>query len=240
MGSLIVSAALLNSSRVRGRSRDPEKEHYYLTNGNAGCGPSEEPGGRSRKRKEQRSPDRRASLARKHRLGGKSTMMPTHLCDEFTEGERAALCTIAHVVERSGHCDWPLDKVAAIAGVSRRTVQYALEEAKRLKLIAVQYRRQRLAKNLTNVITITCRKWLAHLRPAAKQALAVLMAIGCKNVHSTSQSINRSAAVPPWQALKRGLGEGKRGEIEPIERSQGAYERERAGPLRPPGERGRT
>jgi len=50
---------------------------------------------------------------------------------EFTEGERAVLCVVGTEVKRHGICDWPIDKIAAIAGVGRTTVQNALHTARR-------------------------------------------------------------------------------------------------------------
>ncbi len=62
----------------------------------------------------------------------------------------------------------PLDKIAALAGVSRSTTQNALREARRLGLVTVTERRRQGAKSLTNVVEIVLAEWAAWLKLGAK------------------------------------------------------------------------
>jgi len=63
----------------------------------------------------------------------------------------------------------PLDKIAALAGVSRSTTQNALREARRLGLVTVTERRRRGAKSLTNVIEVVSTEWAAWLKLGSKE-----------------------------------------------------------------------
>ena len=49
----------------------------------------------------------------------------------------AVLCILAGEVKHHGVCDLPIDKIAALAGVCRTTVQTTLHEARRLLHIEV-------------------------------------------------------------------------------------------------------
>ncbi|WP_457662043.1 hypothetical protein [Sinorhizobium medicae] len=109
------------------------------------------------------SPDREASRKRRRTWGGGGGM-PECIRHEYTEGERAALCVVAQEVKRSGCCDLPIDRIAAVAGVSRTTVQNAMRKAKSKLHIIVEERPRRGRKNLTNVITIIARAWLGWLK----------------------------------------------------------------------------
>lgn len=119
-------------------------------------------------RKPPCSPDRLASRQRRRKLGG-SGCMPDTLRAHFTEGERAVLAVVAGEVKHHGVCDLPIDKIAALAGVCRTSVQNALHEARLLGLIAIRGRPRRGAKNLTNLIEILSPEWRAWLKrgPAA-------------------------------------------------------------------------
>jgi hypothetical protein len=114
-------------------------------------------------RRPQRSPDRKASRDRRRTLGG-SSALPDNLRQHFTEGQRAVLCVIAGEVKRCGTCDFPIDKIAALAGVGRTTVQNALHEARRLGLVRITERPQPGRKNLPNLVEITSREWITWIR----------------------------------------------------------------------------
>ncbi|BBF94901.1 hypothetical protein [Blastochloris tepida] len=114
-------------------------------------------------RKPHRSHDRKASRERRRMLGG-SGAIPPHLRALFTEGERAVLAIIAGEVKHHGQCDLPIDKIAALAGCCRTTVQNALNEARRGGLIRITVRPQRGRKNLPNVVEIISREWMTWLR----------------------------------------------------------------------------
>jgi hypothetical protein len=120
-------------------------------------------------RKPQRSPDRKASRERRRMLGG-SSCMPPQLSSQFTEGERAVLCTISGEVKLRGACDLAIDAIAARSGVCRTTAQNAIHEARRLGLITVLERPRRGMKSLTNVVRICSREWLSWIKRAPSAA----------------------------------------------------------------------
>jgi hypothetical protein len=132
-------------------------------------------GSRFNPRRPQRSPDRAASRQRRRTLAG-SSALPPGVRWRYTEGERAALSIVASEVKRCGLCEWPIDKIAATAGVCRTTVQNALREARLQAHVSVEERPVKGRKNLTNAITITSREWLAWL----KRGPSVLRSIGFK------------------------------------------------------------
>jgi hypothetical protein len=72
-------------------------------------------------------------------LGG-SSALPDNLRHHYTEGQRAVLCIIAGEIKRCGVCDFPIDKIAALAGVCRTTVQTTMHEARRLGHIKITER----------------------------------------------------------------------------------------------------
>jgi hypothetical protein len=109
-------------------------------------------------RRYQRSPDREASRHRR-RVLARDGHMPPDVRAHYTEGECAVLTVIAGEVKRQGVCDWPIDKIAAVAAVCRTTAQNAMRRAARLQHITVQHRPVRGRKSLTNVIRIVSQEW---------------------------------------------------------------------------------
>lgn len=109
------------------------------------------------------SPDRARSISRRRRLAV-SGAVPGAIAANFTTGEVAALTVIARECQRSGSCSWFMDKIAAVAGVSRTTARNALRQAQALGLVTVQERRWRGWRSDSNVIRIVSREWLAWLR----------------------------------------------------------------------------
>jgi hypothetical protein len=137
-------------------------------------------------RQRQRSPDRKASRDRRRRLGG-SSALPDNLRHHYTEGQRAVLCIVAGEVKHHGICDLPIDKIAALAGVCRTTVQTATHEARRLGHIKITERPQPGRKSLTNLVEIISPDWLAWMRrgPSAHRPIgsnSVKMASTTKNI----------------------------------------------------------
>ena len=114
-------------------------------------------------RQRQRSPDRKASRDRRRMLGG-SSGMPDNLRHHYTEGQRAVLCVVALEVKRHGVCDWPIDRIAAVAGVGRTTVQTTMHLARQLGHITIVERPIRGRKNLTNLVSISSPAWLAWVK----------------------------------------------------------------------------
>jgi hypothetical protein len=90
--------------------------------------------------------------------------MPPDVRVRYTEGEASALTIIAREIQHHSLCDLPIDKIAALAGVSRTTVQNAIREAVRRGHITVERRPVKGRKNLTNLVRITSPEWLAWLK----------------------------------------------------------------------------
>lgn len=114
-------------------------------------------------RQHPRSPDRKASRDRRRTLGG-SAVMPPDLRQHYTEGQRAVLTIVAGEVKHHGTCDLPIDKIAALAGVCRTTVQTTLHEARRLFHIRITERPQPGRKHLTNVVEIIAPEWVTWIK----------------------------------------------------------------------------
>jgi hypothetical protein len=138
-------------------------------------------------RQRQRSPDRRASRDRRRMLGG-SSALPDNLRHHYTEGQRSVLCIVAGEIKRHGVCDLPIDKIAALAGVCRTTVQTAMHEARRLHHIKITERPVHGRKSLPNLVEIISREWLTWI----KRGPSAARSIGSNplNLVSTTKSIN--------------------------------------------------
>jgi hypothetical protein len=154
-------------------------------------------------RQRQRSPDRKASRDRRRMLGG-SSALPDNLRHHYTEGQRAVLCIVAGEVKRTGVCDFPIDKIAALAGVCRTTVQTTLHEARRLLHIKITERPQLGRKNLPNLIEVISREWRTWIRrgPSASGRIGsnfVKMVNPTKNTDSRKRAAEeeRRAEWPP-------------------------------------------
>jgi hypothetical protein len=116
--------------------------------------------GRFKSRRHPRSPDRQKSRERRRMLAG-SGALPPGIRHCYPEGQRAVLTVITLEIRGDGNgtCIFPVDKIAAIAGVCRTTVQSALHEAQFLGHITVEERPQAGRKNLTNVVTVSSPEW---------------------------------------------------------------------------------
>lgn len=112
-----------------------------------------------------RSPDRERSI-RRRRSCAACGAVPAGIAADFTTAEVAVLSIIAAEVRRSGSCSWPIDRIAALSGVCRRTAQYALRRAAALGLIQIDERPRPGAKHLPHVVTVINREWRAWLRLA--------------------------------------------------------------------------
>lgn len=110
-----------------------------------------------------RSPDRAASI-RRRRSCAASGAVPAAIAADFTPAELAVLSIVAAEVRRAGSCSWPLDRIAACAGVCRRTAQYALRRAAALGLLHVEERPRPGQRHLPHVVTVVSPEWRAWLR----------------------------------------------------------------------------
>ena len=123
----------------------------------------------SRPRRAPKTPDRQRSLERRRRIAASGAMPPALAC-RFTLGEVAALSVIARQVQRRGRCcELHIDAIAALSGVSRRTVQNAMRAASRAGIISVMERRRRGAPSLSNVVSIVDASWRTWLRLSRPQ-----------------------------------------------------------------------
>jgi hypothetical protein len=161
MSTLTFSAELVASVQRMTASKHLDDRAAAFEVGQAKTKPAHTYERRSRQR--PRSPDREASRARRRLLGG-SSGLPATLRHHYTEGQRAVLCVIAGEIKRHGICDMPIDKIAALAGVGRTTVQTTLHEARRLKHIHVTERPRRGRKSLTNLVRIMSPEWHTWLK----------------------------------------------------------------------------
>lgn len=139
-------------------------------------------------RQRPRSPDRRASRNRRRMLGG-SSALPDNLRHHYTEGQRSVLCIVAGEVKRHGVCDLPIDKIGALAGVCRTTVQTTMHEARRLGHIKITERPMPGRKSLPNLVTITSVEWRTWLRrgPSAAHRIGSNPVILASTTKSTSR-----------------------------------------------------
>ena len=97
----------------------------------------------------------------------------------------------------------PIDAVAALAGVSRTTVQNALRAAKAQGLIFVRERRRPGLPSLTNVLRVISPEWAAWLKLSGEGG-------GYRNLSATNnkfiQEGNRGLKpADHWRAEKKGV-----------------------------------
>jgi hypothetical protein len=105
---------------------------------------------------------RPASLERRRFLAG-SGYLPAHIAQKFTLGQQAALAVVGQEVIARRSCTLPMDKIAALAGVSRTLVRSAFAEAKLRGLLTVDERRLSAWRSDTNVVRVVDPEWLSWL-----------------------------------------------------------------------------
>ncbi len=125
-----------------------------------------------------RAPDRSRSIARRRQLAA-SGAVPGSIAANFTTGELAVLSVIARELQRSDGFAWCMDKLAAVAGVSRTTARNAIRRAQALGLISVVERRHNRWRSDTNILTIVSAEWRQWLRLGG----------GCKKPMPTNNQI---------------------------------------------------
>lgn len=218
MSAFKTSDALLNTALVRRGSANPELVQGYLDGTIPTKGPSRSRScgfeqvrsvfGTAATAKRHLSENQRAAaFARRRKRGGDGRLPHDIRCD-YSEGQRAALSVIGEQVAKRGRCEWKIEKIATVAGVSIRTVQYAIRRAERLGHLFIRERRMNPFRNLTNVITVALSSWLNWLRPRRKTANPTNT--GCKAVHGSE---NRSYSERPdrgHDGSSNGLWKGKR------------------------------
>lgn len=126
------------------------------------------------------SPDRAKSLARRRRLVTSGAVPPNIACS-FTMGELAVLTVIARECQSGRNaCTWFMDRIAAVAGVSRTTARNAIRQAQTLGLISVEERRCTAWRSDSNIIRITGPEWRSWLKLGG----------GCRKTRSTNTKIH--------------------------------------------------
>jgi hypothetical protein len=138
-----------------------------------------------RQRPRLSDPQRKAARERRRVLGG-SGVMPSNLRCHYTLGQMAVLCIVAGEIKHHGICDLPIDKIAALAGVCRTTVQTTMHEARRLGHIKITERPVPGRKSLPNVVEIISREW----RTWIKRGPTAHRPIGSKWVNLVSTTKN--------------------------------------------------
>lgn len=146
--------------------------------------------------KPPRSPDKQRSLERRRKVAASGRMPPALAC-RFTIAEQAVLSIVASEVQRCGRCEWPIDKIAALAGCSRTTVQNALRQASRLMLLNVSERRFRGRPSGYNVIKIVDAAWSAWLRLGGRGG-------GFRKLNSTDTSLQIRSKKRHWAGFDQG------------------------------------
>lgn len=161
-------------------------------------------------RQRPRSPNRQASRDRRRRLGG-SSALPDTMRHYYTEGQRAVLCIIAGEIKHHGVCDLPIDKIAALAGVCRTTVQTTLHEGRRLFHLKITERPMRGRKSLTNLVEIRSPEWRAWISRAPSEhrpigSTSVKMASTTKNTEGRKKEALQGNARLTARPLPAGNG----------------------------------
>jgi hypothetical protein len=90
--------------------------------------------------------------------------LPDQLRHYYTEGQRAVLFIVAGENTRHGTCNLPIDKIAALAGVCRTTVQTTLHEARLRSHIKIIERPRPGRKSLTNLVEVISPDWRHWIR----------------------------------------------------------------------------
>lgn len=103
------------------------------------------------------------SLARRRRWAASGHLPPT-IAARYTLAEQAVLAVVAAQVRVHGRCDWPIGRIAAIAGVAASTAKAALREARIAGHILSAERRYAARRSDTSIITIIAPEWVAWLR----------------------------------------------------------------------------
>lgn len=145
-------------------------------------------------RRYQRSPDREASRRRRRELA-RDGHMPPDVRSRYTEGEAAVLRIVAGEVRLKGYCDWPIDKIAALAGVCRTTCQNAMREAIWLRHASIERRPVKGRKSDTNIVRIISREWLAWIQH--RPAIGFKTPLPLRNLSPTKIKIHLNRGAVP-------------------------------------------
>lgn len=159
---LVVSQYLLKSRLVSSEPLRPDRVNFYETKEDSGRATTRE---KQERRRRVVKLDPTKAKAQRRMWGGRALLLTPEIAAQFTEAQRAVLSVIASIRDRTGMCKWPVCKIAAKAGTSRRVVQYTLAKARDLGLLYIRYRRNRANPKYSfpSVITVSCKEWAKHL-----------------------------------------------------------------------------
>ena len=104
-----------------------------------------------------------ASRKRARQLAA-SGPLPPGLAVSFSVSHLAALRIVADEVARTGTCRLHVEEIAARAGISRRSVQYALRAAEAEGLLVAKERPRKGEPHMTNLIHVTKPEWAAWIQ----------------------------------------------------------------------------
>jgi len=110
-----------------------------------------------------------ASMERRRRWAA-SGRLPPQLASQFTLAEQAVLAVVAVEVVKRGDCRLFHEHIAALAGVSRSTVRATLRRARDLGVITIEERRSSAWRNLSSIVRIVSREWIAWNRLGRRSA----------------------------------------------------------------------
>jgi DNA-binding MarR family transcriptional regulator len=122
--------------------------------------------------REQRSPDRQASITRRRTLAA-SGSMPPHLASGYTFCEQAIAHILADEFLAHGVVDLSRNEFGARAGCSQATAKRTLLKFEDDGLIEVERRPRSGRKHSTNLARIKNRDWLTWLARGNRKAAAV-------------------------------------------------------------------
>jgi hypothetical protein len=120
---------------------------------------------------DQRSSDRRASIARRREHAATGPLPPA-IAAGFTTGQLAVLRVVADEWLAHGVCDRSRNELAARAGVCLKVAKQAIRLAELDGLITVQRRPRSGRKHLTNIIRIIRAEWIDWLAKGRRRTYA--------------------------------------------------------------------
>lgn len=151
-----------------------------------------------------RSADRIASTERRRRHAA-SGALPPQIAARFTLAEQAVLAVIGRQCHEAGACDWPVDKIAAMAGVSASTVKRAVRAAEEAGIVHREQRRIRYDLSLPSKLRVISPEWRAWLARGPKPL------VGQKETATNTYSYNQQTAHRTTRSGYRSEAEGAHG-----------------------------
>lgn len=211
------SASLLNSALMR-KKIDPEVLNAYMTGEITTRRATQYMPNRAVRRfqgrftrpRPQRSPDREKSIHRRRTLAA-TWPLPPVMAGMLTTSQVAYARIVGDEIALHGQCNRTLDEIAARGGMCRKTAKRAQDRLAELGWIKVQERPVQGRKHLSNVVSIVSAEWVTWIKMGPKPR-----SIGG---HSCPTTVNQSINTD---------------RTERVERSQGAFERERGAKTEPP------